>query len=347
MLRKAPALLAAILLAAATACAREERSPAEVEQVIETVGRTPPAWWNSVELACPETLDLTWTSGGWAPDRHLAQYLRNVIEPNEPRWREGVKLLHKALEANRDDRGALERTIRELARLYQYFLLDRPRAAFWRRKAGDKGSLELAECYWRLGSGEMAREILIGIGPDETGDAGVVRLWAEIGELDRALELAEKKARFGMRATAYLAAGDACRRAKRYDEAVGYYRRVLAIGRGDRHLRKQKARALSAMEAVTAFEHLDLSRVPDGTYRGRDFGYKSEIEVEVAVAAGRIQSVRVTREREDITLSSLTEIPRRIVEKQGLRGVDAVSGATMTSEAIVNAAAKALAGAIK
>ena len=341
---------AAVLLLAiqAGAAEREERTRAEVEETIETVGRTPPQWWRSVALSHPETLDLTWASeGGWAPEKHLAQYLKSVIEPNESRWREGVKLLHKALTVNSDDRAALERTMSELARLYQYFLLDHARAAFWRRKAGDRGSVELAECYWRLGSREKAREILQAIGPDETHTADVIRLWAGIGELKKALALAREKARAGMPATAYLAAAEACRRAGKHDDAVEYYRKVLAIRRGDRHLRKEKARARSGIEAVTAVENLDLARVPDGTYRGRDFGYRSELEVVVLVKAGRIESVRVTRQREDIALSSLTEIPRRIVEKQGLKEIDAVSGATMTSEAIVNAAAKALAGAMR
>ena len=82
--------------------------------------------------------------------------------------------------------------------------------------------------------------------------------------------------------------------------------------------------------------NLDLSRVPDGIYRGRDFGYKSEIEIEVTVRAGRIETVRVTREREHITLSSLSEIPRRILKEQNLRDIDAVSGATMAWAAAWN-----------
>jgi uncharacterized protein with FMN-binding domain len=346
----AVAAAASVLLLAtrAGAAVPAERTKAEVEEIIETVGRTPPEWWKSVRLTCPDTLDLTWASqGGWAPEKHLAQYLQSVIEPNESRWREGVKLLHKALTVNRDDRAALERTMSELARLYQYFLLDHARAAFWRRKAGDRDSVELAECCWRLGGTETAREMLERIGPDETRTADVIRLWAAMGDLKKALALAREKARAGMPATAYLAAAEACRRAGKHDEAVEYYRKVLAIGRADRHLRRHKERARAGIEAVTAVGEVDLARVPDGTYTGSDFGYRSELEVEVTVKAGRIESVRVVREREDIALSSLTEIPRRIVEKQRLRGIDAVTGATMTSEAIVNATAKALAKTVE
>ena len=42
-----------------------------------------------------------------------------------------------------------------------------------------------------------------------------------------------------------------------------------------------------------------------------------------------------------------TETPAQIVEKQVVRGVDAVTGATITSEAIINATAKALSVAMR
>ena len=40
-------------------------------------------------------------------------------------------------------------------------------------------------------------------------------------------------------------------------------------------------------------------------------------------------------------------MPERIVQRQGFKGVDAVTGATVTSEAILNAAAKAVGAAIR
>jgi uncharacterized protein with FMN-binding domain len=38
---------------------------------------------------------------------------------------------------------------------------------------------------------------------------------------------------------------------------------------------------------------------------------------------------------------------RQIVSKQGFKGVDVITGATVTSDAIINAAAKALVNAMK
>jgi uncharacterized protein with FMN-binding domain len=43
----------------------------------------------------------------------------------------------------------------------------------------------------------------------------------------------------------------------------------------------------------------------------------------------------------------MTDTPQKILAKQGVRGVDATSAATITSEAIINATAKALAGGQK
>ncbi|HPY50061.1 MAG TPA: FMN-binding protein [Sedimentisphaerales bacterium] len=67
----------------------------------------------------------------------------------------------------------------------------------------------------------------------------------------------------------------------------------------------------------------------------------------MTVKDGRIQSVRVTSHEEKQFYSALTDTPNQIIAKQGVKGVDAVTGATMTSEAILNATAKALAEGMK
>jgi uncharacterized protein with FMN-binding domain len=43
----------------------------------------------------------------------------------------------------------------------------------------------------------------------------------------------------------------------------------------------------------------------------------------------------------------MTDTPGKIIAKQGVKGVDATSSATITSEAIIYAAAKALASGAK
>ncbi len=54
--------------------------------------------------------------------------------------------------------------------------------------------------------------------------------------------------------------------------------------------------------------------------------------------------MKVTRHREKQYYASLTDTPARIIKKQSLKGISATTGATLTSEAIINATAKALAG---
>jgi uncharacterized protein with FMN-binding domain len=71
------------------------------------------------------------------------------------------------------------------------------------------------------------------------------------------------------------------------------------------------------------------------------------VHIEVAVRGGRIESVKVTQHQEKQFYSAIAEVPRKIIEKQGLKGIDATSSATITSEAIINATAKALSGGMK
>ena len=90
-----------------------------------------------------------------------------------------------------------------------------------------------------------------------------------------------------------------------------------------------------------------MRKVPDGAYRSSSQGYEAPIEVEVVVKGQRIESVRVTQHREKQFYSAMSDTPAKIIAKQGVKGVDATSNATITSEAIINATAKALAEAQK
>jgi len=63
--------------------------------------------------------------------------------------------------------------------------------------------------------------------------------------------------------------------------------------------------------------------------------------MEVVAAKGRIESVRVVKERDNREIHAFRDVPKRIVEKQGLADVDTVTGATMPSGAVLNAAVNA------
>ena len=325
---------------------------AEVLTRIERIGRTPPDWWDAVSLPYPDTLDLSWTrqiGGRWDPRRNVDHYLWSTINPNPSRWKEGAKLVHHLLQVNKGKPDVTRRAMAELGRIYTELLADFARGALWHRKAGTN-RLGLARCYWKLGGPGMARGILEQIGSDTTRFGSVIKLWADMGELDTALRLAEEKAHSGSPSIAHLAAADGCRLAGKYEEALGYYQKVLAAhdpGSRPDDVEKAKERAQAGVEAIKVFEALDLGRVPDGTYAGRSISYAGPLSVEVVVRAGEILSVRVTELKDKQFYSALTDTPRQIVEKQGVKGVDSVTGATMTSEAIINATAKALAQAMK
>ncbi|MHB1037834.1 MAG: FMN-binding protein [Pirellulales bacterium] len=335
------------------------RTRAEVDALINKVGRTAPDWWNSVPLEYPKTLDLSWSKADkeWNNQKNVGQYLWDIINPNPGRWKQGAKLLHHLLVVNKDDPQKVLQIMDALARLYYGLLEDYPRAAFWWRKvnAGRKmpygsNAIQLAECYWKLGNKAMAVEILNWIGPDYTRNGNVIKLWSDMGDVQKALALAEARAREGMTDSAYLAAGDVCRLAGRYPQALAYYQKVLSEEpsnalKGD--IPRNRDRARASIEAIRVFDTLDLARVADGTYKSNSLGYAGQLYVSVTVKSGRIESVEVTQHQEKQFYSSLTDTPSQIIAKQSVKGIDVTSGATITSEAIINATAKALAGGMK
>lgn len=325
------------------------RSRAEVEKLIKTVGKTPPDWFKATPLNYPKSLDLTWReppSGEWNNQRNVGQYLWDVINPNPRRWREGVRLMHHVLNTNKKDKRVTTLAAGALGHLYSECLEDHVRGAFWWRVEGDN-DLGLADCYWKLGCREMAVEILQTYSRDPTRNAAIIRLWAAMGDIDTSLRLAEAKAKNGAPDSAYLAAGDACRLAGDYDQALGYYQKAVAVTDGTHDLQRNIGLAKASIEAIRLFDAFNPAGVKDGDYSASSLGYEGPVEVKVTLKEGRLAAVQVTQHREKQFYSALTETPRRILEKQAVKGIDATSGATITSVAIINAAARAVGEAPK
>jgi uncharacterized protein with FMN-binding domain len=84
--------------------------------------------------------------------------------------------------------------------------------------------------------------------------------------------------------------------------------------------------------------------VPDGSYSGASRGYVDDVSIRVTVAGGKITDVKIAGHRENRALTSLTDVPPKIVQKQSTQ-VDATSRATITSKAIMRAAETALCSA--
>lgn len=322
-----------------------ERSKAEVRALIQRVGSTPPEWFAATPLNYPKTLDLSWTDhpgAPWDPSKNVGQFIWTSINENERRWKEGIRFLHFLLGTTQKNPALARKVMNALALMYHNLHEDWARAAFWWEKAGNTDNTDLAHCYFRLGSKAMAVEVLNRHPSDNTRHCSVARLWSELGESEKALSMALEAARWTPD-VGYLAAGDICRVHGRSREALDYYRKVVAAATGGRDLKQAHDRAQASIEAIQWVDTLDVRRVPDGVYRDRSLGYSGQVGIEVSVSGGRITAVRVTDHTEKQYYSSIADTCRQIVAKQGAKGVDATTGATITSEAILNATVKALA----
>ncbi|ACB86237.1 FMN-binding protein [Natranaerobius thermophilus] len=93
-----------------------------------------------------------------------------------------------------------------------------------------------------------------------------------------------------------------------------------------------------------ASEDINVENIPDGDYRGTGSGFNDDITVDVVVSDGQITSVEVV-EHDDTPdyFEDAEEVLDRIVEAQSTQ-VDVVSGATASSEGILEAVKNALAG---
>ncbi len=85
----------------------------------------------------------------------------------------------------------------------------------------------------------------------------------------------------------------------------------------------------------------------DGTYEGTGEGYGGPVTVEVNVDGGEIADIDIVEEdeTEDFAEPVFDDLPGEIIENQGTDGVDTVTDATETSEAILDAVDEALADA--
>ena len=87
--------------------------------------------------------------------------------------------------------------------------------------------------------------------------------------------------------------------------------------------------------------HVDLARVRDGTYPG-DFAYGGfDYRVQLTVAGHQIEDIVVVKNRTSRHAKMAEDVVPRILD-QKKNNVDAVSGATTTSKALLKAVERAL-----
>lgn len=327
------------------------RTRAEIQQWIEQVGRTPPSWFDSTPLEYPKTLDLDWPlhppEKGWNNQGNVGQYIWDIIHPNPDRWRGGIRLVHHLLTLHKDP-ALIQRDMTTLGTMYFELLQDYARAAFWLRQAkvavGAPQSVMLAECYWRLGNKQMALELL----NSPRLPMQAIKLYGDMGDTERAIKLANAFAKV-QEHEACLLGGDACRQAGRLPQAIQFYQRVIDAdeARNKDYSQRYRGRAADSLAAIKLFDQAVPAKVRNGEYVASSVGYNGQVEVRVRVAQGRIQDVQVVKHEEKQFYAALRDTTAQILKKQSVRGIDATSRATITSQAIVNAAAKALAEGAK
>jgi len=226
----------------------------------------------------------------------------------------------------------------EIAHLYDGALQDDARALGWAlRCAGAPLADPAEERQNRIAAGLAAARAVEGLGrrpaavalyrllardllldPDPYGTLLLPQIFLHVGDA----ELSEKNA--AASEAAYRAAAAA---AGRLPE--GTPSNFLAPG----------SVARAALRRLGA-QGLAFSRVADGTYEGEAYGYNAPIGVRLTFQAGRCTELHVTDLGDKRPLDAYRVLPDRILESQSLE-VDAVTGATVTSRAILSAATEA------
>jgi len=188
-----------------------------------------------------------------------------------------------------------------------------------------KEYLNLAACYMHFGEYPKAKAML-----------------------ERALkDLPEDPWRINALANVHNGLGDLHRDMGDLDKAREHYREAIRLyptsnqPYGRHVLKRQAAKVQNKLDLLT-MQSLATIKLEDGTYKGTSLGFNDqrEIVVTLTVKDGKIARMDVDH-GEKIELDATVLIPKRIIAKQSLQ-VDAITGATITSQAIIDAALQAV-----
>lgn len=333
----------------------QSRSREDVEQIIDYTGTVFPDWWDQAQLNIPSSLDLSFTlppkDAAWNNQKYVGQFVWDVVNPDPKRWRaSGIRLYFYLADKHRDDAEKSRRAMSELGAAFFRFERDYARAAYWWRKAGvdQRNSsfahfrVDLAECYWQLGCKSYALELLTRV---ENPSHKVVKLYVAMEETEKAAAEVRRLEKNNA-PMANLYAGLAARFVGDWKRAAGFYEKaIVAIENSqssdkkrDQRLRDRAEANLAAIKLMNSFKP---NKIRDGVYEAESIGYEGPVKVQVKIVDQKIDEVQVLSHREKQYYKSITETCRQI-ESRGLKGVDGISGATITSEAILNAATKAV-----
>ena len=125
---------------------------------------------------------------------------------------------------------------------------------------------------------------------------------------------------------------------KHYAEAIRLY--PTSDQPYGQHLLKRQADRTQSKVDLLSFRSLAGAELRDGSYTSTVLGYAGDIHVTLTVRDGRMADMQVKHE-EKIDQGACVLIPQRILDKQSLQ-VDAITGATVTTNAIIDGALQCL-----
>lgn len=201
-------------------------------------------------------------------------------------------------------------------RVYMERLRDRPKGHIFDYKA-------LASLYTRLGAHAKAIAVL---------ETALERLPDPPWAINAQANVHDKMG------DVYADMGEVEKAREHYAEAI----RVLPTSKqpyGRHLLHRQVAKTQAKLDLLNR-KALDIRAIRDGVYRGQSLGYGKPVHATVTVKGGRITDVQI-QHQEKIEQGATRIIPEQIIERQGLE-VDAITGATVTVQAIVEATYRAL-----
>jgi len=181
-------------------------------------------------------------------------------------------------------------------------------------------------------------------------------IYTRFGDYDQALDvlrlglrtLPDPPERTMAEADIHDAMGDTTAAKGDSEKAVEHYNQAMALfgkarPRYGRHLLPRRIRKVQSKIDLIGKQSLDITRIANGVYRGESLGYGKPLRAFVTVKGGKVTDIRLQHE-EKIEQGATKSVPKQIIERQSL-DVDAVTGATITVQAIVEATYRALSGA--
>lgn len=101
--------------------------------------------------------------------------------------------------------------------------------------------------------------------------------------------------------------------------------------------------ALTLSFSLAAYSS-DAAQYKDGVYTGKGQGKEGEIEVSVSISDGKIANAEVVQheDTEALMMGVVDNVVPELLETQDIDKVDAVTGATMSSQGVIDAIRQAL-----